>query len=416
MNTNREIYEEVFNYLDEADVVHCLQNLIRAPSDNPPANYSKIELALRKEMENAGLKIEVIGKPGKPNVIGTLKGSVGKPKVVFEAHLDTVAVGDRSVWKHDPFGGELEDGKIFGRGANDCKAPIASYIMAAKAINDAGIKLKGDIIIAAMCDEETGYKDGLWYLAEKGFFDDKAVLIGSGTTPFTHTAATRGVLWVELTTSGPGGHAVGYGHKKRPINALYKMVDVLEAIRNVDDWMTYEPHPLFTPEKGNTWTGKPIMEPTVINASSKINIIPEICKVQIDMRILPTQTCAGVLKDLENLLEKLKKKDPELIVDIRTIQAVDGRFIKSDLRDIELMKNAAKILGQQYKENVMGATLGTGPEHERLEKGKRRLSVGTMTEEILSTHGPDEYQLVSNLMLATKTSALYALEFCGVMN
>jgi len=408
------IHEKVFTYLKEDAVVSCLQTLVRTPSENPPADYSKIVPVLKRKMEEAGLKVEVIGKPGKPNVIGTLKGTVGKPKVVYYTHLDTVPAGDRSKWTFDPFGGVVKDGKVFGRGSCDAKAPATAFMMAAKAIHDAGIKLKGDMIIALMCDEETGWKDGLWYLVDEGYFDDKDVLVGAGTTAFAYSVASRGVFWVELATHGPGSHTMAYSSRNKPINTLYKMVDVLEAIRNVDDWMTYEPHPLFTPEKGNTYTGKPIMEPNVIEASSKINIIPEICKVQIDMRILPTQTCETVLKDLKNVIEKLKEKDPELNADVKVIQAVNGRFHQHDPRDIELMRKVAKTLNKELKEEVHGATLGTSAGQERLEKGKRRINLGTMTTEILSGHSVDEHQLISNLILATKASVLFALELCEI--
>lgn len=174
--------KKVLSYIDEhaGELCNALSQLIRFPTVNS-GNGGEEELCSEYVAElftNAGLKAEkyypdnvsgVKESDGylegrntdkRPNVSGTYYADGGTKKVMIASHTDVMPAGDLSAWTVEPFGGEIKDGKIFGRGANDNKFGIASSVMAFKAIRDCGLKLKQNVIIEAYCDEEYGGGNG----------------------------------------------------------------------------------------------------------------------------------------------------------------------------------------------------------------------------------------------------------------
>ena len=142
--------------IDEPFTVEVLQQLVRTNSVNPslsPAGAGEADIARYTAgvLRDLGLDVQLHEpEPGRVSVVGRLRGTGGGRALMLNAHYDTVAVDEMA----DPFGGDIQDGNLFGRGAYDMKGSLAASIGAVKSIRDAGIQLRGDVLIAAVADEE----------------------------------------------------------------------------------------------------------------------------------------------------------------------------------------------------------------------------------------------------------------------
>lgn len=314
-----ELKPEVKKRITEADVAALTQKLVRIRSDYDEgvvANHKEMANFLADYLRKLGMEVHVIEpEPNYPTVIGRLKGSKGKPQLGIQGHYNTVMAGDLSKWKFDPYGGEYKDGRIYGLGAADMKIGIASSLIAAKAVIDAGIKLKGDLVLLYIPGEgaqthslphivknKPELMKADWYLNAEG--GPNIVKISGGWT------------WVKVRVKGVTGHTAGRrgdGKPGRPINAIFNLAKVLTAIENFDDWMTYQKHPLFARP---LYDGKPVVEAGKIEGGYKVNQVPDWAEVQVDIRLLPGQSPDGVLAEMRALFDRLKKENPELEVTV----------------------------------------------------------------------------------------------------
>jgi succinyl-diaminopimelate desuccinylase len=199
------------------DLVTLTQDLIRIPTLNPPGeNYREICEYLAKRLKHSGFDIEMVRAHGTPgdsekyprwNVIARRDGKHPGECVHFNSHIDVVDVG--LGWTTDPFGGELIDGKIYGRGACDMKGGLAASIIAAEAFVTICPDFHGAIEISGTADEESGGFGGVAYLAEKGFFAPERVqhvIIPEPLNKDRICLGHRGVWWAEIETFGEIAH------------------------------------------------------------------------------------------------------------------------------------------------------------------------------------------------------------------
>ena len=148
--------EKVFSWIEENkdDLFGLLRSLIQIDTQNQgepdTCDESEASRFVADYFRNNGWETDMYAfdkDSRRFNVVGNMKGTGGGKDVMFNGHLDTVPIGDESLWTHEPLGGEISDGKIWGRGASDCKSGVAGMIFAAKAIQECGIRLKGDVLI-----------------------------------------------------------------------------------------------------------------------------------------------------------------------------------------------------------------------------------------------------------------------------
>jgi acetylornithine deacetylase/succinyl-diaminopimelate desuccinylase-like protein len=263
-----------------------LQALIRTPSVNPegtPGTDGIGEQACAELvadfLSTSGAAVEMPEiLPGRPNVIGTWPSDrPNKPLLIFAPHTDTVSVAGMTI---SPFGGELRDGRIWGRGASDTKGSIAAMAWALRSMRDELPYLSHQVVFAGLCGEEAGQYGVKSFVAERGdeMRERGAFAIAGEPTNLNAVVAHKGALWLTLTTRGEAAHAA---NPELGENAIYKMANVIHAIRDrIAPELAQRTHPLLGPTTISVGT---------VNGGSKTNIVPDCCQAEVDIRFLPEQ-------------------------------------------------------------------------------------------------------------------------------
>ena len=294
----------------EQYMVKHIQGLVRIPSENPPGDESEVACYVAEALVSLGLEVEhVEPEPGRVNTLGTLRGAGGGAGLLWNGHVDTVPLGNPDNWTVDPLGGEVREGRVWGRGSGDMKGAVAAAITAVKAIQDAGISLRGDLHIHAVADEEFFGRHGTKYLCEHGYIRGvAAAIVGESSTRdgrIMARPAVRGRTLVRLLARGRSAHS------SRPhlgVNAVLKMSKVLLAIEGAE--FRFPRHGLLP---------DPTIAPgTTIRGGTKDNMIPEECEALCDVRTVPGMSPEGVVEDIRVIVRVLASRDPDLNVEVTT--------------------------------------------------------------------------------------------------
>lgn len=282
--------------IDKRKLVELLQNLVKIESINPSlvkgaAGETEIALFISDWMEEIGLDTRInFVEPGRPNVIGVLKGTGGGKSLMFNGHIDTVGVDYMTI---DPFDPVIKEGRLYGRGSYDMKGGLAASMTAIKAIVDSGIELGGDIILAGVCDEEYA-SIGTEYLMRDIIVD--AAVIGE-PTGLDIQIAHKGFAWAEIITKGLAAHGSAY---EVGIDAIVKMGHVLIGLEALQRILLEEKHNLV---------GSGSIHASIINGGRELSTYPDTCKLELERRLIPGETKKDIKKELEYLIKSLKKAD-----------------------------------------------------------------------------------------------------------
>src|SRR6188474_2266315 len=231
------------------EVTELLQELIRIDTTNPPGNETPAAELLRSYLEDAGVSCELYAKiPERANLVARIPGRGDGPKLLFLSHTDVV-LADASEWSADPFGGELRNGEVWGRGALDMKGQVAASAVAIASLAREGFEPAGDLIFAATADEEVGAGFGAQWLCEThpdAVRCDYLINEGSGERlelggkPFYMcSVAEKMSAPFRLRVRGRSGHASMPGIAD---NALVKAAALVERLG------AYRPEPRAEPE------------------------------------------------------------------------------------------------------------------------------------------------------------------------
>src|SRR5437588_7066206 len=231
------------------EVTELLQELIRVDTTNPPGNETAAAELLRDYLEDSGVSCELYAKiPERANLVARIPGRGDGPKLLFLSHTDVV-LADPSEWKADPFGGELREGEVWGRGALDMKGQVAAEAVAIASLARDGFQPNGELIFAATADEEVGAGFGAQWLCEAhpdAVRADFCINEGSGdrvelngNAYYFCAAAEKLSAPFRLRVRGRSGHASMPGIAD---NALVKAAPMVEALGS------YEPDRSLGPE------------------------------------------------------------------------------------------------------------------------------------------------------------------------
>jgi acetylornithine deacetylase/succinyl-diaminopimelate desuccinylase-like protein len=323
-----------------ADAQTLLQRLIAFDTVNPPGNERPAQEHLRDVLAAAGFECELLGaEPGRPNLVARLRCSSPPsdgerhPTLCYLGHVDTV-LADPQEWRYGPWSGELAEGCIWGRGALDMKSQVAAEVAAAAQLAHSGWRpMRGDLLIVAVVDEETGGELGAEWITRNHPEKVRCELLVNegggahfeygGRRIYGVCCAEKGVFRFTLSTDGVAGHA---SMPRIGENALLKMGPLLSglAARQPSYALTAEPEAflrgigedpadldaavanmraaderlatMFEPMFGVTFT------PTRIRASEKINVIPSRAELKVDCRVPPGLGEQEVLRAIAEVL------------------------------------------------------------------------------------------------------------------
>ncbi|HET7571834.1 MAG TPA: M20/M25/M40 family metallo-hydrolase [Gaiellaceae bacterium] len=301
------------------EVVDLLSRLIRVDTTNPPGNETAAAELLRDYLEANGVACEPVAKvPERANLVARLPGGDG-PRLLLLSHTDVV-LADPAEWTVPPFSGEVRDGEVWGRGALDMKGQVAASAVAIASLAREGFRPSGDLIFAATADEEVGDDFGLsWlcrehpelvrceYAVNEGGGD--RVTIG-GQVVYQATTAEKATAPFTIRVRGRSGHASMPGIADNALVKAARLVERIAAWRpepqlgpEVEGFLRVvlgEVPPAFeAAERVRALSGAaadiveavvvPTFSPTMISASRKRNVIPAVCEVVVDCRLLPGQ-------------------------------------------------------------------------------------------------------------------------------
>lgn len=254
--------------------------------------------SMKKRLKELGFDDIQVDKYG--NVIGHIKGSKPGKKILFDGHIDEVPVPDKSKWSHDPFAGEIVDGKIYGRGTSDMKGQV-SAMMAAVAYFAEDVKkdFAGDIYVAGVVQEELF--EGVSAREISKNIKPDYVVIGE-CSELNLKIGQRGRAEIIIESFGKPAHSA---NPEKGINAVYKMSKVIEKIQELE--------PVVHPKLGK---GILVLTDIISSPYPGASVVPEYCKATFDRRLLVGETLESVINPVKKIAEELMARDPEMKIKV----------------------------------------------------------------------------------------------------
>ena len=402
-----DIENKLLTFIDTDELIELTRSLIRIDSViRPETGNTEAKVVefiadwIRKELNLEPEINEVL--PGRENII--LKIDSGKPgrTLMFEGHTDVVSEGVRSLWKHDPFAAEVEDGKIYGRGSCDMKAGVAVNLLTVKAILNSGVNFSGKMILGILCDEED-LMLGVQDFIKQGHADNVDACLVSEPEENQLCISMKGALRIKLTVHGKMAHGA---MPLTGINPNTRLAWIILAFQEYEDSLKKK----FGKDE---YLGWPSVTFTVIQSPPppeppQLNVMPGETVAYVDIRTIPGQNHKEIKESLGDILKELGTQDPDFNV---TMEYLADKPVVSMGKDEPIVITAAQVFrdltGKEPLYNgVPGATDGT---YLRDVKGIPCLVNGPGPRHI--PHQTDEYVEIDELIESLKLYALTAYRF-----
>ena len=313
--------------------------MVRINSINPslsPDGKGEAEIGayIADCLEDLGLDVKTTEiEPGRVNVVGRLKGSGGGKKLLLNAHMDTVGVEGMTI---APFGGEIREGKLYGRGSQDMKASLAAMLASIKAIIDAGITLRGDLIFTGVADEENRSL-GTEALVKEVSADAAIV---TEPTEMHVCRAHRGYIWFDVETQGRAAHGSRY---TEGIDANMRMGRFLGELEKLEQ-------ELLT-RAGHELTGPPSLHASMIQGGTERSIYSDLCTLQMERRTAPGESVEAATAEIQGILERLAGQDPTFVATLNVPFSREPFVVSPEVEIVQIL------------DKVVDARLGHHPEH-----------------------------------------------------
>ena len=398
------------------DLIQLTQDLIRIPTLNPPGeNYGAICDFLNKRLQASGFETQLIrafDTPGDSeryprwNIIARRDGTSLGDCVHFNSHTDVVEVG--SGWTFDPFGGEIADGNIYGRGACDMKGGLASSIIAAEAFTEQYPDFSGAIEISGTADEESGGYGGVAYLAEHGHFSPEKVqhvIIPEPLQKDRICLGHRGGWWAEIETKGEIAHGsmpflgdCAVRHMGAVIHEFEDKLFPIMAARRTDMPVVPEGAKSSTmninsihggqKEQSDDFTGLPA------------HCVPDSCRIVIDRRFLVEEPLDQVRGEVTDLLEGLRVTRPDFEYELTELNSVLPSMTDKTAPVVETVAQAIEDVMGKAPEYVASPGTYDQKHIDRIGKLKNCIAYGPGILEM--AHKPDEYIGINDMLDSAK--------------
>jgi len=404
------------------DLTDLCCNLIRAKGENPPGDVSEAADVVEDFLEREGMarqRFEPV--EGHASVLTTI--GEGRPTLILCGHIDVVPAGDLSRWTFPPYSGEVRDEKIWGRGATDMKGGVAAMLMAAAALKKFEKDFSGRVVFASVSDEEAPGPGGvLWLLGNKKLEGDACLItepsgyVGGG---WAIVAGERGVCWVRVIAYGRPSHG------SMPMlgeNAILKLTDFLPRLRALEKSAVEVP----TDAKALVRSGKVLLSKTArkrgisvrslastldhytanvgtISGGTKVNIVPEKCRVDIDVRV----PLGGRAEGVEELVRTMLPEDFEYQI----VNRISPSYTPASDSLIKILqRHGRRVLG--YKPPAICMTATNDAHRFRTSLGIPTVTFGPGYIDM--AHAYDEFVDVSDILKAAKVYANASIDYLNL--
>ncbi len=376
-----------------SDVVDICQKLIQARSYS--GEEGAVAAVLEGVMKRFGFDRVEIDKYG--NVVGTINGTGDGPVQLFDAHIDTVPVPDESKWSHPPFGGEIAEGRVYGRGTSDMKGSLAAMLVGARNFAArTNRNFKGKICVAGVCHEEC-FEGVAAREISKNHRPDYVIIGEASHLNLKH--GQRGRAEVVIETFGKPAHSANPEHG---INAVYRMAEVINAVKAIP--------PSVDPNLGK---GILVLVDIISSPYPGASVVPDYCRTTWDRRLLVGETKESVLEPVHGAVEKLKETLPDLNVKVSLAKAEMTCYTGNPIGDERFFPGwfydrnedfVSSVHGALRKEGIDSALTHydfcTNGSHYAGEAGIKTIGFGP-SEEFLA-HTIDEYIEIDQLEKAVR--------------
>lgn len=389
-----ETEAKILKHIDPNEVTAFLRTLVRSNSENPPGNEKETALLLADRLKSLGCDVQLQQvEVDRPNVIGVLEGE-SHEKILFNGHTDTVMVGNTGDWTVNPLGGDIRDGRLYGRGACDMKAGLVAMVFAMQALRRSGVAFKKGIMFTGVIDEEVYFK-GTRALIDARLLRDCTLGFVSEPTALEIVTRHKGGIEYTARTVGKSAHS---GQAFQGENAILRMGKVLGALEAYNQTLS-------------TRMDLPVLRyPTVnvgtIRGGTGVTFVPERCQIEFDRQVLPGEQIEAVAREVEAVFIKVRE-DNGIAVDLIENQRFNPWQISPQEPAVQrLGKACEKILNQPpafsglngYCEVELLSAAGIpsvvfGPGH------------------VSQAHVPDEHVPIREVVDAARVFALLAYEF-----
>jgi len=415
--------QKIKSYIDvhAEEIISFLQKLIQQPSVQ--GNEKGVQQIVINKLNDLGLTVDVWDPchqdlatspyfipsrdsyEGSPNVVGVLKGQGGGKSIILNGHIDVVPEGDRTKWKHDPFSGKIEDGKMYGRGTTDMKGGNVALLLAMEAIIQSGIKLKGDVIFQSVIEEESG---GVGTLATllRNYTADAALI--PEPTNMKLFIKQQGSMWFRVTIEGLSAHA---GTRYEGVSAIEQAWKIHQGILSLE-------------KKRNALVNDPLYShipiPIPINVGkiqggSWPSSVPDLVTMEGRIGVGPHETMQDVKNQLTDHLASLCAEDEWLKDHPVKVEFFGGQWVPNAVEPdhpfATLMQENFETVYQR-KIRIEASPWGTDAGLLGQVGGIPALVIGPGETKV--AHYPNEYIEIKEILQAARLFALTLITWCGI--
>jgi succinyl-diaminopimelate desuccinylase len=398
---------DVISRIDADELVSLARDLVRIPSvvraGDPTGTEAAVADYVERWLRSEGFAVEVHEvAPGRPNVLATLGDAEAGRSLLLEGHTDVVTEGDASEWTHPPFGADLADGRIYGRGSADMKSGLAAAMIAAAVIKRSGVRLGGRLVVGALVDEE-GDMIGVRHLCTTALGHTLSAAIICEPEQNELCLEQRGVVWARVTVRGRMAHGAMPEAGVNPITALGALLHEAPALeRRLRRLCRRSPH-LRPP------TVTPTIAQAPVQGVPQSNVIPSTAQATLDIRLTPGPDAESVAKEIDTACQRVMEACPGATVEWRPVNGyrLATRTERSEPLVRAMVQGVRQATGRAPRfGGVPGSTDGT---ILRMTLGIPIVTCGPGHR--LIPHQVDEYVEVGELVDAAKIYVASALNF-----
>jgi succinyl-diaminopimelate desuccinylase len=405
---------EQVNQKEDLLIALC-SKLVKIPSESPTSDTRQIAQMVKEflqSIDGAEVSLHTLEEPI-VNVVARIKGNGPGKRLIFNGHLDTYPVGDKTAWTVDPFGALVKDGRLYGRGSSDMKGGVASYMLAFKLLAECRSDWSGEVVLTLAGDEETMGTKGTKYLLDTvPEATGDAMICGDVGSPTVLRFGEKGLLWLELNAVGKPGHGA---HVHKGINAIDLLI---EGVTKIND--TLRNHPIDNVEKvskaiieasevSEQISGKgetEVLQTVTVNfgmieGGISANLIPDKASAKADIRLPVGTTIAQIEQKIKEIIDPIEGLSFNIV-----------RQYEPNWSDVE---HEIFPLTEQNVRHITGQspviTMRVGASDARLYRIHKNVPTVVCGLTPYNLGGPDEFIELSELVDVAKIHTLTAFDY-----